>query len=154
MKIQSDDSSPRRGALASTKADLRELSGNSRATVQELQAFIRELKGKSPHEMLGVVATSYLVRALGISTAIIIGGILVFTAIPYFFDSPKTPVEVATTTPPPPVPAAVPETPKPDLKPATKPDPLAPIGVGEELSAPPNKNPLENKSDNFLKDLE
>ena len=154
MKIQSDDSSPGRGALASTKADLRELSGNSRATVQELQAFIRELKGKSPHEMLGVVATSYLVRALGISSAIIIGGILIFTAIPYFFDSPKTPAEVTIATPPPPAPAVVPETPKPDLKPATKPDSLAPIGVGEELSAPTNKNPLENKSDNFLKDLE
>ncbi len=152
MKIQSDDSSPRRGALASTKADLRELSGNSHATVQELQVFLHELKGKSPHDMLGVVATSYLVRALGISSTIIIGGILVFTAISYFFGSPETPAEVAA--PPAPAPAVVPETPKLDLKPATKADPLAPIGVGEELIAPPNKNPLESKSDNFLKDLE
>lgn len=155
MKIQSEDSTPSRGALASTKADLRELSGNSRATVQELQTFLRELRGKSPHEMLGVVASSYLVRALGISTAIVIGGILVFTAIPYFFGTKEAPAAVVTSNPPPvPPPAAVQEAPKPVPIPVPKPDPLAPIGVGEQLSSPPDRNPLENKGDDFLKDLE
>jgi hypothetical protein len=156
MKIQSDDSTPRRSALASTKADLREITGNSRATVQELQIFLRELRGKSPHEMLGVVASSYLVRALGISTLIVIGGILVFTAIPFFFGAKETPTAAVTAHPPPPSPppAAAPEAPKAEPVPAPKTDPLAPIGVGEQLSAPPNKNPLENKGDDFLKDLE
>ena len=47
-------------APAPTCANLR---NNSRATVEELQAFLRELKGKSPQEMLGVVAGSQLFRA-------------------------------------------------------------------------------------------
>ena len=46
MKIQPEEPSPERSALASTKADLRQLKTNSRATVQELQAFLRELKGR------------------------------------------------------------------------------------------------------------
>ena len=35
-----------------------------------------------------------------------------------------------------------------------KPDPLSTLGVGEELTAPPDQNPLESKGDDFLKDLE
>lgn len=153
MKIQPDSPAPRRGALASTTADLRELKGNSRATVQELQAFLRELKGKSPQEMLGVVAASQLARSLALSSALVGGAILLFTAIPYFLGgdekaapAPTTAAEPAPAPPPPAVePAPVEE---------KKPDPLSTLGVGEELTAPPNENPLENKGDDFLKDLE
>jgi hypothetical protein len=62
------------GRDASTKADLRELRQNSHATVQEIQSFLRELKGKGPQEMLGVVAASNLFRSLVISTTIVMGG--------------------------------------------------------------------------------
>jgi hypothetical protein len=151
MKIHPETPAPRRGALASTTADLRELKGNSRATVQELQAFLRELKGKSPQEMLGVVAASQLARSLVLSSAWVGGAILLFTAIPYFFgDDPKeVPAAAAEPTPAPPPPAAEPATVE-----EKRPAPLSTLGVGEELTAPPDENPLENKGDDFLKDLE
>lgn len=152
MKIQPETPAARRSALASTTADLRELQGNSRATVQELQAFLRELKGKSPQEMLGVVAASQLARSLVLSSALVGGGILLFTAIPYFFgdDAKEAPAaaEPAPAPAAPPPPAAE----KPPVE--AKPDPLSTLGVGEELTAPPDQNPLESKGDDFLKDLE
>jgi hypothetical protein len=153
MKIQSDPSAAGRNALASTAADLRELKGNSRATVQELQAFLRELKGKSPQEMLGVVSSSHLARALILSTGLVAGGILLFTAIPFFLGGKEAPAPVATHTPPPPV-AAPPAVPEVSPQAPPKPDAPSKLGVGDELAAPPNKNPLENKGDDFLKDLE
>jgi len=137
-----------RTAMASSKADLRELRDNSRATVGEIQAFLRALKGKSPQEMLGVVAQSGLFRSLVLSTALVAGGILLFTAIPYFMGGDEKPTPVAEKPIPVETPEAVPEVPAP------APDPLSSLGVGEELSAPPNTNPLENKGDDFLKDLE
>lgn len=148
MKSKSDET---RTAMASTKADLRELRDNSRATVQEIQSFLRELKGKGPQEMLGVVAASNLFRSLVLSTAIVVGGILLFTIIPYFANDEK-PAPIAEK----PAPAEAPvETPKP-AKPAAEPapDPLSKLGVGEELSAPSDANPLDDKGDDFLKDLE
>lgn len=141
-----------RSAMTSTKADLRELRDNSRATVGEIQAFLRELKGKSPQEMLGVVAASNLFRSLVLSTGIVAGGILLFTVIPYFMGGEEKPTPVAEN----PIPVEAPvETTKP-VVPAAEPapDPLSALGVGEELSAPPDINPLEDKGDDFLKDLE
>lgn len=137
-----------RTAMASTKADLRELRENSSATVHEIQAFLRELKGKGPQEMLGVVAASNLFRSLMLSTAIVTGGILLFTIIPYFADGDEKPASVAEK----PTPVETPKPAEPAAEPA--PDPLSKLGVGEELSAPPDTNPLEDKGDDFLKDLE
>lgn len=141
-----------RTAMASSKADLRELRDNSRATVGEIQAFLRELKGKSPQEMLGVVAASNLFRSLALSTGLVVGGILLFTAIPYFMGGDEKPAPVAEKPAPAEAPLETPKTVEPAAEPA--PDPLSKLGVGEELSAPPNTNPLENKGDDFLKDLE
>lgn len=154
MNLKSDPPTTKRSALASTAADLRELKGNSSATVQELQEFLRELKGKSPQDMLGVVSASHLARSLVLSSSLVIGSILLFTAIPFFFGGEKPPPAT-----PPPQAMAVPVAPPTPLPPATppadpKPDPLSKLGVGDELAAPPNKNPLENKGDDFLKDLE
>ena len=70
--------------MASTKADLRELKTNSSATVEELKLFLRELKGKSPQEMLGIVASSQLIRATILSVVLVIVAIFALTAIPYF----------------------------------------------------------------------
>ncbi len=148
MKLQDDLPTAKRTALASTTADLREMKNNSRATVQELQAFLRELKGRSPQEMLGVVAASQLARSLGLATALVTGAILLFTAIPYFFPGKESAPPVATTNPLKPAPAPVAPAAPPKV------DPLAPLGVGEQLTAPATKTPLENKGDDFLKDLE
>lgn len=138
--------------MVSSKADLRELRDNSRATVSEIQAFLRELKGKSPQEMLGVVAHSGLFRSLILSTGVVAGGILLFTAIPYFMGGEEKPAPVAEKPAPTEAPVETPQPAEPAAEPA--PDPLSKLGVGEELSAPPNTNPLENKEDDFLKDLE
>lgn len=153
--MKSNSTEPRT-AMASTKADLRELRDNSRATVGEIQAFLRELKGKGPQEMLGVVAASNLFRSLVLSTGIVLGGILLFTAIPYFMGGEEKPAPATEKPAPAAAPEKAPEVPTPAPAPAAEPapDPLSKLGVGEELSAPPDTNPLEDKGDDFLKELE
>jgi hypothetical protein len=138
--------------MASTKADLRELKTNSSATVQELQEFLSQLRGKSPQEMLGVVASSQLFRATILSIILVTGTIFALTAFPYFFGEEPTPdsepvAEVIPAAPAPPVTGPKPTNPE-------KPVNLAPLGVNDKLTAPPNTNPLEDKGGNFLKDLE
>jgi hypothetical protein len=162
MKRKSDRSEPPRRAPAGTKADLRELRGNSSATVGELRDFLRELKGRSPQEMLGLVATSGLFRATLISTVVVAGAILVFTAIPYLLAGREAEAPVADESAAAGRETAVPEKAEAADEPAPGPiapldedaDPLSPLGVGGERSAPPDRNPLENQTDDFLKDLE
>jgi len=153
-RSESESDQPKRTAMASTKADLRELRGNSQATVQEIQDFLRELKGKSPQEMLGLVTASGLFRAILMSTAVVAGAILLFTVIPFFMadEKPLTKPEntvksVEETNPEPDTPTPQPET-------AAESGPADTLGIGDELPAPSDVNPLENKSDDFLKDLE
>ena len=152
MNGPSENSNPAHTAMASTKADLRVLKSNSTATVQELQEFLRELRGKSPQEMLGVVASSQLIRATLLSIVLVAGAIFTLTAIPYFFGDEPAPEPIATATPAVVAPAA----PVAATKVATSetPGPLAPLGVNETLPAAPNSNPLEDKGENFLKDVE
>lgn len=138
--------------MASTQADFRELRANSGATVQELQEFLRELRGKSPQEMLGIVASSQLIRATIISLILVTGTLFALTAIPYFFgNSPSPAAAVASPTLPSPPPDPEPASP-PEVTPPT--DPIAPLGVNEKLPAPANANPLEDSNEDFLKDLE
>ena len=160
-----------RSSLASTVADLRELKINSTATVQELQQFLRELRGKSPQELLGVVASSQLIRATILAVILVTVAIFALTAFPYFFGEQSAaepePTALASAAPAPepePEPTSVaaaasaPATeaePKPSsIKTPQTPGPLAPLGVNEKLPAAPNKNPLEDKGEDFLKDLE
>lgn len=152
-KRHSDNPTPQRNALASTKADLREMRSNSSATVNEIREFLRELKGKSPQEMLGVVASNNLFRSLGLSSVIVAGVILLFTAIPFFFGKEKAP-EVKSVQEQVTAPAKNEVTEPATAETPRTPDPLSALGVGEELTAPANKNPLESKGDDFLKDLE
>jgi hypothetical protein len=160
MKINPDDRPATRSSMASTRADLRELRGNSQASVLELQAFLRDLKGKSPQEMLGVVAANQLVRSVALSAGLIFATLLLFTAIPYFSPTPAAaPTSPSPTAHSPAPPSQLPALPNPlalpdPPPPASQADPLSTLGVGEELSAPPNSNPLDNQGDDFLKDLE
>ena len=143
--------------IADPVADARKLKRNATATADELRAFLRELRGKSPKEMLGEVANSNLFQAsvtAATGTAILI---LFFTIVPFVWskitgsDTPEvaTPNAVATETQP--ATPATPETPA-----TTTPDPSAAdaLGVGQERTAPANVNPLENTNDDLLKDLE
>lgn len=150
MKGPSENTTPDHTAMASTKADLRVLKSNSTATVQELQEFLRELRGKSPQEMLGVVASSQLIRATILSVVLVTGAIFALTAIPYFFGDEPAPEPIVKATP------AFPAAPVAASKVASNetPDPLSPLGVNEALPAAPNSNPLEDKAENFLQDPE
>jgi hypothetical protein len=142
-----------RTSLASTKADFRELKTNSNATLQELQEFLRQLKGKSPQEMLGVVSTSQLFRATILSTILVTAAIFGLTAFSYYFDEEPAPTtEPVVAVPAEPIPE--PAVPSPKVTTPDAPDPIDPLGVNDQLPAPPNKNPLEEKGEDFLKDLE
>lgn len=164
MNIQPENPAPKRTALASSTADLREMRSHSRETVAELQAFLRELKGKSPQEMLGIVTGSQLVRCIGLSTVLVVGTILLFTAIPYFTARDVAPVAAQAAPAAIPAPAAPPAAAAASSSPVVPPaegksspppaDALSNLGIGGEISAPPDKNPLETRSDDFLKDLE
>ncbi len=155
MKSSSDSSETYRTSIASTKADLRELRANSGATVLELREFLKELKGRPPQEMLGIVASSQLFRALILSTTLVAVTIFALTAVPYFLDDAPTPATEETTVA---TPAATPPALPADPTPATdKPTPdqtPATLGIDEKITAPPNSNPLEDKKEDFLKDLE
>ena len=160
MKGKQKDSDASRVAMASTKADFRELKTNTNATVQELQEFLRHLKGKSPQEMLGVVASSQLIRATILSCIIVAIAIFALTAIPYFLQGEEQPATqpTAVATPATPAPAPAPTSPPAPEANVTTPDDtpasLKPLGVNETKTAPANSNPLEAKKDDFLKDLE
>jgi len=150
MTNPADSSDQSRTTIASTKADFRELKANSSATVRELKEFLKELKGRSPQEMLGVVASSQLFRATILAVILVAVTLVALTAIPYYLGDDPAPT-------PAPAVAENPTPPPPEPTPAPKPaeaKPLAPLGVNEKLTAPPNSNPLEDKEENFLKDLE
>ncbi len=167
MEPDSKSSDPPPQPMANPRSELRNLRENSNATVAELKAFLRQLQGKSPQEMLGIVSSSQLIRAICISTAIVLAGGLLFTAIPFALGDGKDKQAGATrqptgpTAPDPALPVPS-ETPPPSSNPAnsaanplTPPAPdLSNLGVTEEKQAPPDKNPLENTRDNFLEGLE
>lgn len=154
MKGKSRNSGESRTSMASAKADLRELKANSRATVQELQLFLRELKGKSPPEMLGIVASSQLIRAIVLSVILVIVAIFALTAIPYFFGNKESPDPEQPIVTNPATPAAEPKQADPNPKQIKPAEPLAPLGLNEKKNAPANVNPLEDDGGSFLKDLE
>lgn len=154
MKGKSKNTGESRTSMASAKADLRELKANSSATVQELQLFLRELKGKSPPEMLGIVASSQLIRAIVLSVILVIVAIFALTAIPYFFGNKESPDPEQPIVTNPVTPAAEPKQTKPNPKQIKPAEPLAPLGVNEKKKAPANVNPLEDDGGSFLKDLE
>ena len=153
--------------LVSTKRELRNLGANTQATAAELKAFLAELKGRSPQEMLGIVAASQLFRSLVLSSVLVFALIVVFTLVPYFMGGDGKSGAVAEAEVSQPAPAkpteaqAKPEDPKPadttqpEGNPAnpTQPD-ISPLGVNEEKTAPPNVNPLESDNDNFLDGLD
>ncbi|HJM62532.1 MAG: hypothetical protein CMN05_12485 [Roseibacillus sp.] len=166
MKIQPESSEDPPQPMANPKSELRNLRNSSSATVAELKSFLKQLQGRSPQEMLGIVAASQLFRAICISTIIVLAGGLILTAIPFAAGAGKPRKEAPSGKPGPPS-AAEPAIPRPasDLAAPSPPDqeanPLVPtapnlsnLGVTEEKQAPPNKNPLENEKDNFLDGLE
>ena len=144
--------------MASVTRDIRNLKRNSSATAGELREFMREMRGKSPREMLGAVAQSTLVQSTIVSTIAIFILLLLLTAVPYAMDTSEGNVVAdvkkpdgesgtletkSKTNTEPTVPAA-----KPDEKKTVE-----VLGVGGEKKGKPKEiNPFENKKGGLFDD--
>ena len=69
--------------MASVRRDFKNLKRNSSATAGDLREFMREMRGKSPREMLGAIAQSTLVTSTIVSTVAIFILLVVLTVVPY-----------------------------------------------------------------------
>jgi hypothetical protein len=144
--------------MASVTRDIRNLKRNSSTTAGELREFMREMRGKSPREMLGAVAQSTLVQSTIVSTIAIFILLLLLTAVPYAMDTSEGNVVAdvkkpdgesgtletkSKTNTEPTVPAA-----KPDEKKTVE-----VLGVGGEKKGKPKEiNPFENKKGGLFDD--
>lgn len=76
---QSQPPLPTQGAysgVTQTKADVG-------ATADELRAFIAQSRGKSPQEVLGMIAQSGLARSIALAAALVFGLLVIMTILPY-----------------------------------------------------------------------
>lgn len=147
-------------AVAGAFGNIKRLRTHTAASAAELREFLGQLKGRSPQEVMGVVAQSSLIH--GITRASMACGVLlvVFTIIPYAMSggkssdvSKKTPVVAA----PVPETAAVSAVVEPaagesaqkskdtDLKRAAD-----AMGIGDSAPADAKTNPLDSKLDKLL----
>ncbi len=135
------------------------LRANSGATAGELREFVKQLRGRSPQEVIGVVAQSNLIRATAMAALGTIVLLLVFTILPAMMAKPK-PIAI---TPPTPA-AAPPAAAKTDDTKTTTPDPANAakskdkevadkLGIGETKTADPKRNPLDSVGDDLFKDI-
>ena len=129
---------------------------NRQATAAELRQFLAQMRGKSPKEMLGAVASSNLVQSTFTATAAITAAIVVFTVVPFGLKKAFGKTE--------PAPAAAVENPEagepletpaePSLDVPDKADTANKLGIGESKEAPANVNPLESSTGDLLEGLE
>ena len=146
--------------------DIRKLKRNGKATAAELTSFLAQMRGKSPREVLGSVASSNLMRSFvqaSIGVAVLV---LVLTVIPWLSGmgekkeavvaeiaepAQRTALAPAVVEPSGKTPAvAAPEAIDIDGKKAAADQ----MGVTEEKLAPLNVNPLDGSNDDLLKGLE
>lgn len=138
--------------MASVSRDIRNLKRNSSATAGELRGFMREMRGKSPAEMLGAIAQSTLIRSLVVSTVSIFALMLALTAGPYFLADEVAPSAEGDATN---EAGEAPEVAAPDPVQPVTPTPATPgtgvpdvLGVGGEKKGKPTEvNPFENNDD-------
>lgn len=129
--------------MASMSRDFKNIKRNSASTADELRGFMREMRGKSPAEMLGAIAQSTLIRSLVIATASLAVLMLVLTVVPFLMAEKPDSKVVGPANPDSPAetelnPAKV----KPEIK------PLDVLGVVQEKKGKPKEvNPFENKED-------
>jgi hypothetical protein len=140
---------------------------HSGATAAELRAFVQQLRGRSPQEVIGTLAQSNLVRSTLLAAGATVVLLLVFTILPAMMAKPK-PADSPTPA------AATPSAPKDVAKPATadardsgtKPgandtktiktsqkDIADKLGIGETKTGDPKKNPLDSTGDDLFKDV-
>jgi len=164
------DPTPPAPAMSSVRQDMRNLSENGGASIAELQSFLGQLRGKSPAEMLGVVAQSRLVASTILATILVASLIALLTVLPFVLNKARpeprpAPVAVAPAAPAP-SPEKSPEasstatagsdqattTSSEDPPPAD--DLLDTLGIGETKTAPLDVNPLDGGIDDLFNELD
>lgn len=145
--------------------ELKSIQENSMASAAELREFFSRMKGKSPKEMLGVIAQSGLASSLFLATVGCVVLLAVLTIVPYAMKEDKTeqqavapakePANAPVAKPQPPVqPSPADAAAKPPAEnPETPVDPAAAaaaMGIDKTKTADPDKNPLEGDLDNLL----
>ncbi len=142
--------------------DLQHLKKHGGMSLAELRDFVRQLHGRKPSEVMGIVSSSALIRAMLESTIFL--GILigVLTIIPFMMaDDKQKPASTATsasdeTTPPAATavsdPAATAAGSDGSISAEDAKKAVDVMGLGETKAADPNKNPLDNL-DNLLDDV-
>ncbi len=131
---------------------------HSGATAAELRQFVKQLRGRTPQEVIGVIAQSNLIRA----TALAAGGtfilLIVFTILPILLGGSKTKPQAAS-----PAAATSPAAAKtddggkavaPPVTAKTKDQEAADkLGIGETKTLDPGKNPLDSVGDDLFKNI-
>ena len=153
---------PERAGLA---RDLHHLKKHGEMSLVELRDFVRQLHGRKPSEVMGIVSSSALIRAMLESTVILGILIAILTIVPFMMADNKeksastvaaaTAVNKETT---PPAATAVADTAATNIgsdgsisaEDAKK--AVDVMGLGETKTADPNKNPLDHL-DNLLDDV-
>lgn len=141
------------GSPPGLRRDLHRARENAFASTAELREFVRNLKGKSPQEVLGAVANSGLAQGVGLASVGTVILMAAFTVGPYFlYGKPKPPAppkEAAAATEPA---ATAPQTaekvtaPSKDAS-ANAQQTLDKMGESETKTADPKVNPLDNLDD-------
>lgn len=141
---------------------------NAAASVGELNEFLGRLRGKNPHEILGEITKSGLIKATIQATVATIVVVAVFTVGPYVAAKQFPATTKPDATPSTESKAATPSTssaptPTPgDASPAATPSPsttvnpndvLTKLGENDTKKSSPKVNPLDKKDDDLLKDL-
>jgi hypothetical protein len=163
--------------MASMGRDMKNLKENISFTATDLTRFLGEMKGKSPKEMLGLVAQSTLFRGMITSTLFFAALIVVFTIIPFTLNKLNPPEktqaqeeaspdeetensnnEVSNTSAPNGQTTST-ETPATDADGNPLPtgssgnDVIDTLGIGETKVAAPNVNPLDDSSNDIFDEL-
>ena len=79
--------------MASLGKDVRNIKENLAFTAGDLSKFLKEMQGKSPKEMLGMVAQSTLFKGMLSSSLLFATLIFIFTAIPFTINLLNPPEE-------------------------------------------------------------
>lgn len=66
--------------------DVGQIKRHGGATAAELAEFLKQLRGRRPQEVLGLVAQSGLLRATALATAGTLALLAALTVIPYFYE--------------------------------------------------------------------
>lgn len=154
----------------SLSKDLQNIREQGGASLAELGDFLAKMKGRSPQEVMGLVAGSGLFRATFHATILTVLFIAAFTVGPYFYYGP---VKARETAAKPADKQAAPATTDTAKKPDSPATPAAPeatataaatsktdaekaakaLGIDETKPADAKTNPLEKNLDNLLDNL-